>query len=92
MELKKLIRKQDLLMQNMRKISASYTAGGMTISATMARGENVAHSTAATEDMILVFRSIICILINLEHKLIKGPLFRGLFFVQKKKYQQNHDS
>ena len=33
------------------KISASYTAGGMTISATMADGENVAHGTDANEDI-----------------------------------------
>ncbi|MDA9063297.1 porin [Candidatus Pelagibacter ubique] len=33
------------------KISASYTAGGMTISATMADGENVAHGTNANEDI-----------------------------------------
>ena len=31
-------------------ISASYTAGGMTISASMKEGENVAHSTATNED------------------------------------------
>jgi len=33
------------------KISASYTAGGMTISATMADGENVGHGTNANEDI-----------------------------------------
>ena len=33
------------------KISASYTAGGMTISATMADGENVAHGTNANQDI-----------------------------------------
>ena len=33
------------------KISASYTAGGMTISATMADGENVAHGTSTNEDI-----------------------------------------
>ena len=33
------------------KISASYTAGGMTISATMADGENVAHGTDANQDI-----------------------------------------
>jgi outer membrane protein OmpU len=33
------------------KISASYTAGGMTISATMADAENVAHGTNANEDI-----------------------------------------
>ena len=33
------------------KISASYTAGGMTITATMADGENVAHGTDANEDI-----------------------------------------
>ena len=33
------------------KISASYTAGGMTITATMADGENVAHGTNANEDI-----------------------------------------
>jgi len=33
------------------KISASYTAGGMTISATMADGENVEYGTNANEDI-----------------------------------------
>ena len=33
------------------KISASYTAGGMTISATMAEGDNTHHSTASAEDL-----------------------------------------
>jgi outer membrane protein OmpU len=33
------------------KISASYTAGGMTITATMADGENVAHGTATNQDI-----------------------------------------
>ena len=33
------------------KISASYTSGGMTISATMADGENVAHGTNANQDI-----------------------------------------
>ena len=33
------------------KISASYTAGGMTITATMADGENVAHGTDANQDI-----------------------------------------
>ena len=33
------------------KISASYTAGGMTISATMAEGDNTHHSTATQEDL-----------------------------------------
>jgi outer membrane protein OmpU len=33
------------------KISASYTSGGMTVSATMADGKNIGHSTDADEDM-----------------------------------------
>ena len=33
------------------KISASYTAGGMTISASMAEGENIDQTTAANEDL-----------------------------------------
>ena len=33
------------------KISASYTAGGMTVTATMADGENVAHGTNANQDI-----------------------------------------
>ena len=33
------------------KLSASYTAGGMTISATMAEGDNTHHSTASAEDL-----------------------------------------
>ena len=33
------------------KISASYTAGGMTVSATMADGKNIGHTTDADEDM-----------------------------------------
>ena len=33
------------------KISASYTSGGMTVSATMADGKNIAHGTNANEDM-----------------------------------------
>ena len=33
------------------KISASYTAGGMTITATMADGENISHGTNANEDI-----------------------------------------
>ena len=33
------------------KISASYTAGGMTISASMAEGENIDQTTAANEDV-----------------------------------------
>ena len=33
------------------KISASYTSGGMTVSATMADGKNIGHTTDADEDM-----------------------------------------
>ena len=33
------------------KISASYTAGGMTVTATMADGENISHGTNANEDI-----------------------------------------
>ena len=33
------------------KLSASYTAGGMTISATMAEGDNINHSNASNEDL-----------------------------------------
>ena len=33
------------------KISASYTAGGMTISASMAEGDNIDQTTAANEDL-----------------------------------------
>ena len=33
------------------KLSASYTAGGMTISATIAEGDNTHHSTATAEDL-----------------------------------------
>ena len=33
------------------KISASYTAGGMTVSATMSDGKNIGHTDAANEDM-----------------------------------------
>ena len=33
------------------KLSASYTAGGMTISATMAEGDNTHHSSASAEDL-----------------------------------------
>jgi hypothetical protein len=32
------------------KLSASYTSGGMTISATMAEADNIDGSTTATED------------------------------------------
>ena len=82
-----------MLMLSSAGINASYTAGGMTISATMQDADNIDHSTDADEDdEYWALGSSICILINLEHKLIKGPLFRGLFFVQKKKYQQNHGS
>ena len=33
------------------KLSASYTAGGMTVTVTSAEGDNISHTTAANEDM-----------------------------------------
>ena len=44
-------------------ISASYTAGGMTISMAIKEAENVAHGTATNEDFEYWSRCIICILI-----------------------------
>ena len=35
------------------KANITYTAGGMTLGATMASGDNISYSTAATEDRIL---------------------------------------
>ena len=59
----------------------------------MSGGDNTSYGTGSAEDQdYWGFNSWICILINLEHKLIKGPLFRGLLLFQKKKYQQNHGS
>ena len=45
------IEQTDLTDAEYSKISASYTAGGMTISASMAEGDNIDQTTAANEDL-----------------------------------------
>ena len=55
-------------------VSISYTSGGMTASFAQVEAENVDH-TAGLDQRSLEYWFIICILINLEHKLIKRAPF-----------------
>ena len=68
-------------------ISASYTMGGMTLAGAMNEVDNMEVLLTKTLKVIRV-QPFICILINLENKFKKRPLFRGLFFIQNMKFLQ----
>ena len=68
-------------------ISVSYTMGSLSIKANHNTVDNIGGTS--TGQIWLRFNFRIHILISLRSKYLKGPLFRGLFFIQNKIFQQN---